>query len=55
MFEQVKLSYAADALEPYVDTLTVETHYGKHHATYTKRRQALPIRRLRKSWAIWMR
>ncbi len=36
MFEQVKLSYAADALEPYVDTLTVETHYGKHHATYTK-------------------
>ena len=36
MFEQVKLSYSFDALEPHVDTLTMETHYGKHHATYTK-------------------
>ena len=23
-------------LEPYIDQLTVETHHGKHHATYTK-------------------
>ncbi len=36
MFEQVKLDYAYDALEPYIDALTVETHYAKHHATYTK-------------------
>jgi Fe-Mn family superoxide dismutase len=36
MFEQYKLPYAADALEPVIDTLTVETHHGKHHATYTK-------------------
>ncbi len=36
MFEQVKLDYAFDALEPHIDTLTMETHYGKHHATYTK-------------------
>ena len=36
MYEQVKLSYANDALEPVIDTLTMETHYGKHHATYTK-------------------
>lgn len=36
MFEQVKLSYSFDALEPYIDTLTMETHYTKHHATYTK-------------------
>ncbi len=36
MFEQIKLGYAYDALEPYVDQLTVETHYAKHHATYTK-------------------
>ncbi len=36
MFEQVKLSYSNEALEPYIDTLTMETHYGKHHATYTK-------------------
>ncbi len=36
MFEQIKLAYACDALEPWIDTATVETHYGKHHATYTK-------------------
>ena len=36
MFEQVKLDYHFNALEPYIDTLTMETHYGKHHATYTK-------------------
>ncbi|WP_099468919.1 superoxide dismutase [Konateibacter massiliensis] len=36
MFEQVKLSYKLDALEPHIDALTMETHYTKHHATYTK-------------------
>ena len=36
MFEQVKLDYAFEALEPHIDTMTMETHYGKHHATYTK-------------------
>ena len=36
MFEQYQLPYAANALEPVIDTLTVETHHGKHHATYTK-------------------
>ncbi len=36
MFEQVKLSYGFDELEPYIDQTTMETHYGKHHATYTK-------------------
>lgn len=36
MFTQIALPYAYDALEPVIDTLTVETHYGKHHATYTK-------------------
>jgi len=35
MFEQVKIPYAYDALEPYMDAETVETHYAKHHATYT--------------------
>jgi len=35
MFTQVTLPYAFDALEPYMDALTVETHYGKHHAAYT--------------------
>ena len=36
MFEQVKLSYEANSLEPVIDKLTIETHYGKHHAAYTK-------------------
>jgi len=36
MFKQVELDFSFDALEPYIDTLTMETHYGKHHATYTK-------------------
>ena len=36
MFQQYQLPYAADALEPVIDALTVETHYGKHHAAYTK-------------------
>ncbi|SEA78097.1 superoxide dismutase, Fe-Mn family [Pseudobutyrivibrio sp. ACV-2] len=36
MFEQIKLDYATDALEPWIDQITIETHHGKHHATYTK-------------------
>ena len=36
MFQQYQLPYAADALEPVIDALTVETHHGKHHAAYTK-------------------
>ncbi|MFH0734713.1 MAG: superoxide dismutase [bacterium] len=34
-FEQAKLAYAFDALEPYIDALTMEIHYGKHHFAYT--------------------
>lgn len=34
MFTKVQLPYATDALQPYLDQLTVETHYGKHHQTY---------------------
>ena len=36
MFEQVKLGYATNGLEPQIDQQTIETHYGKHHALYTK-------------------
>ncbi len=36
MFEQYQLPYATNALESVIDTLTIETHHGKHHATYTK-------------------
>jgi len=36
MFEQPPLGYAFDALEPYIDARTMEIHYTKHHAAYTK-------------------
>ena len=36
MFEQVKLGFELNALEPHIDQLTMETHYGKHHVAYTK-------------------
>ncbi len=35
MYEQIKLPYGYDALEPVIGRETVETHYAKHHATYT--------------------
>ncbi len=33
-FELPALPYNLDALEPFIDTKTVEIHYTKHHATY---------------------
>ena len=33
-FELPKLPYATSALEPVIDTETMELHHGKHHATY---------------------
>ncbi|MDT0295300.1 superoxide dismutase [Mesonia ostreae] len=36
-FEQPKLDYAYDALEPNIDAKTMEIHYSKHHAGYTKK------------------
>lgn len=35
-FEQNKLDYDYNALEPYIDEATMRLHYDKHHATYTK-------------------
>ena len=35
-FSQVKLPYSYAALEPYIDALTMEIHYTKHHAAYIK-------------------
>lgn len=34
-FQVTKLPYAYDALEPYVDAKTMETHYSKHYLGYT--------------------
>ena len=33
-FELPNLPYATDALEPSIDTNTMEIHHGKHHAAY---------------------
>ncbi len=33
-FELPALPYNADALEPHIDTKTMEIHHGKHHAGY---------------------
>ena len=33
-FEFKPLPYSYDALEPYIDKLTIEIHYGKHHKVY---------------------
>jgi Fe-Mn family superoxide dismutase len=35
-FKQIALPYAPNALEPVIDTMTMEIHYGKHHAAYIK-------------------
>jgi len=34
-FELPQLDYAHNALEPHIDTRTMEIHHGKHHAGYT--------------------
>ncbi len=33
-FTLAPLPYATDALEPYIDKLTMEIHHGKHHGAY---------------------
>ena len=39
-FELPSLPYAHDALEPNIDTTTMQIHHGKHHAGYTKKLNA---------------
>lgn len=34
-FELPQLKYAHNALEPHIDTRTMEIHHGKHHQAYT--------------------
>lgn len=41
-FNKTVLPYDTNALEPYIDQVTVETHYGKHHTAYeTKFNEAI--------------
>lgn len=43
MFTLPELTYPTDALEPFIDKLTMEIHHGKHHAAYVKNlNDALP-------------
>ena len=39
-FELPNLDYAHDALEPHIDTKTMQIHHGKHHAGYTAKLNA---------------
>ncbi len=35
-FSQIPLPYPSNALEPHIDAMTMDIHYGKHHAAYVK-------------------
>lgn len=35
-FSQLALPYEKNALEPYIDALTMDIHYSKHHTAYIK-------------------
>lgn len=39
-FELPQLDYTHDALEPHIDSRTMEIHHGKHHAGYTSKLNA---------------
>jgi len=42
-FELPSLPYSQDALEPHIDTRTMEIHHGKHHAGYTAKLNAAVV------------
>lgn len=41
MYQAISLPYAKDALEPYIDTKTVNLHYEKHYKNYLNKLNAL--------------
>ena len=42
-FELPSLPYAHDALEPHIDSKTMEIHHGKHHQGYTNKLNAAMV------------
>ena len=44
MFEMYELPYAYDALEPWIDALTVEIHHDKHYAAYTENLNKMAVK-----------
>ncbi|WP_091545422.1 superoxide dismutase [Thermoflexibacter ruber] len=36
-FSLLPLPYPTEALEPHIDKMTMEIHYGRHHATYVQK------------------
>lgn len=51
-FEQAKLPYSYQALEPVVDAMTMEIHFSKHHATYVKNLNAAVKGTEFESWTL---
>lgn len=41
MYTLEPLTFSSNSLEPYLDAKTVEIHYGKHHANYLSKTNAL--------------
>ena len=39
-FKLPNLPYAHDALEPFIDSMTMTIHHGKHHNGYTNKLNA---------------
>lgn len=39
-FQMIKLPYAYNAMEPFFDSQTMETHYSKHHLSYCNKLNA---------------
>ncbi len=52
-FELAPLPYAYDALEPFIDTMTMQIHHDKHHAGYvSKLNAALEKHTELASWSV---